>query len=258
MKALEAYKARRLEAGKALISAAENITFGDKERGPLQTLESGLGNYAEFAQRARDLHHKGDPQFLASYRQAAEVLDKQVYPAADELDSTNGTTLDGIYSNQLWELSATRTSVVMAGLLMLFVLLSVQSFLTRRMWRIFNMPLLFATFVALWLLGYTITEFQMEMVHLKIAKHDAFDSIHALWRARAVAYAANADESRYLLDDANSALHDQAFLARSKDVTLKYLGTEQSNITFPGERDAANETVHFFDDYLRMNRKCDV
>ena len=36
---------------------------------------------------------------------------------------------------------------------------------------------------------------------LKVAKEDAFDSVRALWLARAVAYDANSDGSRWLLDD---------------------------------------------------------
>ena len=40
---------------------------------------------------------------------------------------------------------------------------------------------------------------------LRVAKEDAFDSIHALWQARAVAYDANGDETRYLLGGPRAA-----------------------------------------------------
>jgi hypothetical protein len=93
------------------------------------------------------------------------------------------------------------------------------------------------------------------MRQLKIAKQDAFDSIDALWRARAVAYETNADESRYLLDVERSAQHETAFAEKTKEITLKYLAAELNNITFPGEREAANETTRFFDDYLVVDKE---
>ncbi len=53
--ALQAYEDRRVEAAGALIGAAENITFGDAERLPIQSLQVGMGSYDRLIQRARDL-----------------------------------------------------------------------------------------------------------------------------------------------------------------------------------------------------------
>jgi CHASE3 domain sensor protein len=252
---VETYEARRLEASKALIAAAGNITYGDAERDPIQRLEIGLGDYGERAQRARDLRDKGDPHFLDAYRQAAELADRQLYPAADALDKANRVHLDDIYDGQKRGSILTRTGVVIAGLLLLFVLLSVQSFLNRRMRRVFNLSLLSATLIAFWLLSYSVGQFNEDMRQLKIAKQDAFESIHTLWRARAVAYEANAEESRYLLDADRADLHDQAFFTKSKDITDKYIDAELHNITFPGEQEAANDTAKSFDDFLKLDKE---
>lgn len=251
----DTYEARRLEAVKALVSAAENITYGDAERRPIQTLAIGLGNYGELAQRARDLRDRSDPHFLDSYRLAADLADTQLYPSADALDHANRSALDRIYESQKWRSITTRSSVVIAGLILLFVLLSVQSFLNRRMRRIFNLPLLAASLIAFWLLAYSVDKFQDEMRELKIAKEDAFESIDTLWQARAVAYEAHADESRYLLDGERAEQHDQVFFAKSKEITEKYLAAELRNITFSGEQDAANDTVHRFQDYLKIDQE---
>jgi hypothetical protein len=107
---LQTYEARRLEASKALIAAAENITYGDQERVPIQTIEVGLGNYAELAQRARDMHD------VAAYRQAADLADSKLYPAADALDKANRDALDRIYENQLSYSLATRTSAAVRSI----------------------------------------------------------------------------------------------------------------------------------------------
>ncbi|MEU6147944.1 hypothetical protein ABZ848_47370 [Streptomyces sp. NPDC047081] len=85
------------------------------------------------------------------------------------------------------------------------------------------------------------------------ARHDAFDSIVALACARAIAYDANADESRYLLDlasyDSRPAATWQAYGTGHRD--LRFTGEfrrELDNITFVGERAAAGkerEAVEF-------------
>ena len=54
--------------------------------------------------------------------------------------------------------------------------------------------------------------------YFRAAKQDAFDSILALSKARAVSYDANADESRYLLDPQRANRYEQAFLEKSSHV----------------------------------------
>jgi len=81
--------------------------------------------------------------------------------------------------------------------------------------RVLNPLLLAATLAALGSLVYSVSAMQQEQRQLKVAKEDAFDSIHALWRARAVSYWANSDESRYLLDHAQAVRHARDFFTKS-------------------------------------------
>ncbi|WP_215450451.1 hypothetical protein [Streptomyces sp. ATCC 21386] len=114
---------------------------------------------------------------------------------------------------------------------------------------------------------------------------DAFDSVVALSRARAIAYDANADESRYLLDPQRRQRYAQAFLAKSQQlygmqgVTLATYDDELArtwqayeqdhgdlrstgefrreldNITYTGERAATERTVEAHAVYQRDDRK---
>ncbi|WP_324788016.1 hypothetical protein [Streptomyces sp. H51] len=120
----------------------------------------------------------------------------------------------------------------------------------------------------------------MPSVHSK-----SFDSVVALSRARAIAYDANADESRYLLDPQRRDQYARAFLAKSQQLyglkgatlssydselattwqaylsdhhDLRFTGEfrrELDNITFPGERAAAEKTVDAYAVYQRDDRK---
>ncbi len=124
-----------------------------------------------------------------------------------------------------------------------------------------------------------------EAAHLRGAKKDAFDSVMALTRARAVSYDANADESRFLVDPSRADRYQRAFLEKSqqlagltgaslqtydnklasaldaysadrRDVQFTgFFGTAFGNITFPGERELAEQTITAYRDYQRDDRK---
>lgn len=121
--------------------------------------------------------------------------------------------------------------------------------------------------------------------NLRGARRDAFDSVVALSRARAIAYGANADESRYLLDPQRRDQYARSFLAKSQELygirgaTLstydsqlaatwreyradhqdpRFTGEfrrELDNVTFAGERSAAERTVDTYAVYQRDDRK---
>ena len=80
--ARKAYEARRKEAVESIVTAAQNITYGDAELIPVRKLAYGLGTYTAMMQRARDLHEAGDRRFIAEWRAAAQYMDNTVLPAA--------------------------------------------------------------------------------------------------------------------------------------------------------------------------------
>jgi hypothetical protein len=276
---IASYAQRRQEIGATLIRAAENITYGDAERKPIRTLEVELGAYEVEAARARTLHERGDdPAALAAYGQAYRTLQETLLPAADELSRANTEALNHTYAQ------VNAGSVVMTILLLLVgasltaVLLATQGFLSRRMRRTFNPLLLLATLLTLAVLALWIHAFRAATYQLKIAKEDAFTSILALWQARAVAYDANTDESRWLLDRPHARDYESAFFAKTarllqlsggqsyESVTAAtrgdlpegargYFATELNNITFAGEREAAQEMVHTYGVYYADDRK---
>lgn len=87
------------------------------------------------------------------------------------------------------------------------VLVILQVFLTAQFHRFVDLPLPAASLLALGVVVVAAVQISGQRDHLRVARHDAFDSVVALTRARAVAYDANADQSRYLLDQPHSAEH---------------------------------------------------
>ncbi len=98
-----------------------------------------------------------------------------------------------------------RVFVLLLGLALSIALVLVQLFLSRRMRRTLNPALLAATLLSVGFTFYSFTLLYSEQSELDLAKSSAYTSVHALLQARAVAYSANSDESRFLLDSPFSA-----------------------------------------------------
>jgi hypothetical protein len=147
------------------------------------------------------------------------------------------------------------------------ILLTLQLFLFRRTNRVLNLPLVACTLICLAFLQHAAGTHNTGMHQLKVAKEDAFTSLHALWRARAVGYRANADESRFILlrsggaafekdfdsqidilaklpaDASYEQAADRAIAGKKPAYFTGYLADELNNITFKGEGEAAKATL---------------
>ena len=276
---IQSYNERYRSVTERLIAAANNITY-DEEREPIQTMQLGIGEYVAKIQQARDAHARRDQAgTLAAYLSAIEILDKTLLPAADRLDQANLKVLDRTYGEQRFASARSLFLIAIVTLGLAGILVMLQLFLSQRTRRTFNPFLLSATAIALLFLVHTIGSLLSASNHLKVAKEDAFDSMHVLRQARALAYGANADESRYLLDVRNAATHEQAFfnklnqiaappigqtleqitLLAQQDTKLTgltgFLGEELSNITFPGERQAVIENLSTLSQYLQIDKQ---
>ncbi|TAG93376.1 MAG: hypothetical protein EAZ09_14290 [Oscillatoriales cyanobacterium] len=276
--AVKAYGERQEKLSKLLVGAAENITYGDAERLPIQTLQLQLGNYMMMVQQARDHHQRGDTNaMLAAYRSSAEAIDKTLLPTAAELDEVNWRELERIYAQQQKNGIGSIGLILVSGAGLVGVLVALQLFLNLRMRRRLNPFLLLATILAVGSMLDTTRIFLSTGHHLKVAKEDAFTSLHALRQGRAIAYIANAAESRYLLDKAFVVTNEETFF-KKVDLIAKlpsgmtydqllsavksgqlppgftgFMADELKNITFQGERDAAVNTLDMFGRYLAID-----
>ena len=259
------------------------------DRGDERTVESLTDSFAEYQElvgRAleNDRRTGGRADALADYRRATDLVQGQLLPEARDLVSSNNAVFNSEYVSASSALSAQLFAVVALGVLLLVVLGSLQWYLSRRFQRTLNAGLLAASVCALLavLLGAQLLSATREDLHG--ARRDAFDSVVALSRARAIAYDANADESRYLLDPQRREQYARAFLAKSQELygvegaslgtydsqlaatwreyradhqVLRFTGEfrrELDNITFAGERSAAEKTVETYAVYQRDDR----
>jgi hypothetical protein len=268
----EAFDARRHAVAASLVAAARNITYGDAERVPIETMTEQVGVYLGFIAQARALAPRDPAGALAAYRSATTLMHQTILPAADALDTANLSYLNGAYGARVQAAGWYTVLVFATGGLLLLSLLATQVFLTRRTHRLLNPPLAGATLVAAVVLVQLTGALNAAGGDLRAAKQDAFDSVHALWQARSVAYDANGDQRRYLLDHEQAGQLQQAFAAKAAQLadttdfagagaeatkgppTFKgYLGDELRNITYPGEQEAALASLRTFGEYVAVD-----
>ena len=279
---IQKFEDNRKKIAERLVAAGKNITYPAEEK-IIQDLQLGSSGYFLKLQAARDAHtRKDDVAALNIYRSAVSLLERDILPQAENLDRVNSQELEKAYSQQGAISKATILSIVLLGIAQIGILIALQLFIARRMRRSFNVSLLGASGLAVVFLLYTVISLISSGNDLKVAKEDAFESIHTLRQARALSYMANADESRYLLDIANSNVHDRAFKTKINQIISLPPGTslaevikqipqtdgdvkfvlsgfsglyakQLENVTFPGELVRTIDTLNKLDSYLKID-----
>jgi hypothetical protein len=221
---------------------------------------------------------------LAGYRTATDLLQDDILPAAAKLTTANADALAATYQARR-SLAYTGLFLDLAiGLALVALLIVTQLYISATHRRLLNPALAGATLLAVILTASAAVLLAAQAQHLYVAKHEAFDSILALSQARAISYDANADESRYLVDPGRALRYQDAFEAESQELARVstpgifhydaalaraitayqanqadvrfggYLGAEFRNITFTGERAAAQKTLYAYQLYERDDR----
>jgi hypothetical protein len=160
--ARDTYNTDRAAAVAGLIRAAKNITYPEEE--PLiQTMENGMSLYAGYVAQAQLYNKIGDSaSAIQSMKMATDLMHQQILPAADQLDSVNFDHLATTYANRKQTAGLSLVLVLLAGAVVLGLLVVVQVFVARRTRRMFNVPLVGATLVALLLGGRLVTTLNAE------------------------------------------------------------------------------------------------
>jgi hypothetical protein len=267
------------QANRSLVDASQNITYGDQERLPILATMNGLADYlqtlgAAFAQPPE--------QAGTALAHADDLMRHTLLPATLALDDANFAHMDTAFRDGQQRAKAWLAALIGVSVVLVAALVRTQGLLTTVFRRRINAPMAAGTALLVACIAAFAVMALGTLSDIRAAKQDAFDSIHALTKARAVADVANAAESGYLIDqghpDAQASqglvfaqASDQLLKASLLDVdfhrlpldartarTLKgqgFLADELANITFEGEEDAARATAAAWIDYLHIDAR---
>lgn len=219
------YEQRRKQADGDLQQAAEAVGGDPAGQRAINTVLNQLGQYEALVAKSDLLESQAKAQpgrppveALVAYQQAGDLLREQLLPAADQVAGSNESTVNGIYTTQRADLGSGWWWLLGTGLLALAALAGLQRALTVRFRRLVSPPLAAAALLTGAGLIYALVLASGADHQLVVAKSNAYDSVIAIGRARAVAYDSNADESRYLSDPARAAAYQQNFFDKTQSI----------------------------------------
>ncbi len=276
----------RINLSKQLITAARNITYGRSEEVPIENIQTALGQFLMEAQNARDLHNFGkDTDASTKYLAALRTLQTRLLPGADALDKANENVLEDTFAHEKGASAMSRGLVLVIGIVLVALIGYTHLYVSMRFRRRLIPALLIALTCTIIFLQHLISMLAISSRNLVIAKEDAYNSVVALLDARSNSYDANAAESRALLDTAHAVDYENYFIekvnsaahfekghdfgetiARARHQLENHekfnlpgfsgsLADELSNVRFPGEAEAALESLEAFATYISTDRK---
>jgi hypothetical protein len=286
------YASDRSNASKYLDQAVVAETGNAGAEQQLNAVAARLGQYealiadAELlSQQAHDAAGKPSSTVSADYNQATRLMQSDILPTVRNLTSSSESGLNASYSAGKTNAISGVIWAVVLGVLLVAVLAALQVLLAIRFRRLVNPALALVTLLAIAFTAVTSTRFYAEYTHAHVARFDSFSSIQALSMAKAVSNDANADESRFIVDPIHTAQYQQAYLDKSQQIVNVgnnvtyaqylpllnadiaayqrnnsdirfggFLGQEFRNITFPGERQAAVNSLLTFRVYETDDR----
>jgi hypothetical protein len=241
-----------------LITASENITYDEEERIPLYNI---LSNLSAYEYTVGGSVSSGAEISVDQFMEANRLMQQKILPASSALNRANLSQLESIYSSYTSNISSVMMFMTITGIVFLIILAGTQVYLFKKTHRVFNLGLLIATILFSVNLVYTAGALNSVKSDLYAAKHDAFDSLNALWSARAEAYNANAIESLYLLHNGTGIVQTADTInfnlsaERMSNDSEGYLQDALSNITFSGEKEAAEAAHKQWSQYVEIDKK---
>jgi hypothetical protein len=165
---------------------------------------------------------------LALYTTASGSLHATLLSDVSRITQRDDATVSSTYAGSHADVVRLSAAVALLGLVTLGLLLGLSRFFARRFRRILSPALVACVVGVAALAGTGAVGLGREADHLQVAKPEAYDSINALTHARALSYDANADESRWLLENRAPALQTSFFAKVTQILQPGGLGAAQA------------------------------
>jgi hypothetical protein len=195
------YDADIKQAGDRLADVTRQLGSSSDAAAAVRTMTDQMPVYAGLVEAARADNRQGFPVGAAYLRAASTLMRGQILLAADQLYQVEAGRLDRSYRSGAS--AADLAAIALGGLLAIVVLIATQLYLLRRTNRVFNLPLLAATALAVILVVWVSSVFVIEHHHLAQAERTGSDPVKIMAQARILALKAQSDESLTLIARGN-------------------------------------------------------
>ncbi|MDI2126033.1 hypothetical protein [Yinghuangia seranimata] len=248
------YEQDRADAAGALqVSSANAVTdaAADDTARLIRMLAEydNLAGQIAYADAQADARRLEDPSpAVAQLRRATLLMHDELLPTADRLLAEDSHAVEDAYAQRRADAGLYAGLALTAGILLTLLLVGTQVFLFTRTHRVVNPALLLASIGAMIVVATGTGAVFDARDQLRVAKKDAFDSVLALTHTIALVEDANGDESRWLVDASRHDTYGADYTDKTRQIQALF-DREFRNITFAGERDAAQAARDAYDTY---------
>lgn len=248
-----------------LLDISNNITFGEPERKSILAI---MANVSAYEYTLGGAVSNGAEISVDQFGEANRLMQQKILPASVVLNKVYAAYLDSTYNSYTSSINISVILMIAIGVILLVFMLFVQYFLFKKTHRLINIGLALSTLLLVINIAYSANAMNSVKSDIVSSKDKAFNSIEALWSAKATAYNANALESLYLLhngtgivqtaDNINFDLSASRICSSPKEALNGgkfegYLSDELSIADFDEEKAAVTKALKDWAKYVDIN-----
>jgi len=209
-----AYEQALDRASNALDRAVRRVGDDEASHAELTEIIRDVQRYSGLVETARANNRQGFPVGAAYLTAASRVLSDDIYPLTDGLANRAEDRYRDEYNDQLSS-SLLLVGLALASVAVLIALLArVQRFLSAHFRRSVNVALAASTVTAVGLFTWLAYGFNQQASQLRTARLDGYHGVRLMVDARAAAFGAKGDESRFLIARGNGDPDEARFQTR--------------------------------------------
>ncbi len=179
---------------------------------PAKDLQLLLQAYYGKMEQALLAHRKGESEMARlRFREAEVLFTGYLMPYTDRLDATSTNALNQAFLRHAKSADDLANPVILSALLSLAILIATQIFLAKKFHRLLNLPLLLSTISLSGLTLLALVNLHVSAAQIQQAKSSAFDSLHALSKAKARLSLAQSAFVSQLLDPQGKGRYDSQY-----------------------------------------------
>ena len=206
-----AYDEALARAARELQTAAERTSGDSVAQAAIRRASTRIPTYAGLVERARANNRLGFPIGAAYLRAGSDLMHDEIVPAVEQLAAQADKSLEAEYESIAQAVAVTGVGLFVLAALVVVLLVHLQRFLSTRMHRTLNPPLIGATAIVIVAGIWVSLAFLSYGSALADARSDGYRMVAAASRARTTAFDARADESLALIARGNGARFNAEF-----------------------------------------------
>jgi len=255
---LDQYDKSEAKVTDLLLSAA---TDDPEDLSTIKSLINGVQKYLRRAEAARTYFELHSDRSWQALLDEIHCMRYEVLPLSDKLVQTRHDRVERSFAASISNIELLLHVAVISGVLLIVTLMSAQIYLRKKVRRILNVWLAFATVCGIGIVSVFYLASENCLKSVMVANAKAYDKINMLWQMRSAANEANGLESLYLLSKQDQNQFEREFNGPQNFVSVntnRLDALENSNLASTADssgaaNSAARQMLQSWSEYIKID-----